>query len=74
PRLHVQSAGDPHTFLDVTIFDSDGTTSVGGNESGGPLNAFAGPLKPSHTYFVVFSAGAGFAPSHGGYVGIIRLE
>jgi hypothetical protein len=73
-RLHVQSAGDPHTFLDVTIFDSDGTTSVGGNESGGPVNAFAGPLEPSHTYFVVFSAGAGFSPSHGGYVGIIRLE
>jgi hypothetical protein len=73
-HLHVQSAGDPHTFLDVTLYDADGTTSIGGNESGGPVNARAGPLAASTTYFVVFSAGAGFNPTHGAYAGIIRLE
>jgi hypothetical protein len=73
-HLHVQSAGDPRTFLDVTIYDADGTTSIGGNESGGPVNATAGPLAASRTYYVVFSAGAGFSATHGVYAGIIRLE
>ena len=72
--LHVQSAGDPHTFLDVTVYDADGTTSIGGNETGGPVNARAGPLAASRTYFVVFTPGAGFDPAHGSYVGILRLE
>jgi hypothetical protein len=72
--LHVQSAGDPHTFLDVTVYDADGTTSIGGNETGGPVNARAGPLVASRTYYVVFSPGAGFDPAHGAYVGILRLE
>jgi hypothetical protein len=72
--LHVQSAGDPHTFLDVTVYDADGTTSIGGNETGGPVNARAGPLSASRTYYVVFTAGAGFDPAHGGYVGVLRLE
>ena len=72
--LHVQSAGDPHTFLDVTVYDADGTTSVGGNETGGPVDARAGPLSASRTYYVVFTPGAGFDPAHGAYVGILRLE
>lgn len=73
-HLHVQSAGDPHTFLDVTIYDDDGMTSLGGNENGGPVDAQAGPLDASHTYYVVFSAGAGFDPAHGSYVGLVRYE
>lgn len=73
-QLHVQSAGDPLTFLDVTVYQSDGVTSVGGNENGGPVDAFVGPLAASTTYYVVFSAGTGFDPSHGGYVGIVRLQ
>ena len=72
--LRVQSAGDPHTYLDVTIYDGDGQTSIGGNETGGPVDARSVPLAASTTYYVVFSAGAGFDPTHGGYVGIIRLE
>jgi hypothetical protein len=73
-QLEVQSAGDPQTFLDVTIYDADGTTSIGGNETGGPVHAVAGPLAASSTYYVVFSAGAGFTAAHGAYAGIIRLE
>jgi hypothetical protein len=73
-QLEVQSAGDPQTFLDVTIYDADGITSIGGNENGGPVHAVAGPLAASSTYYVVFSAGAGFTPAHGAYAGIIRLE
>jgi hypothetical protein len=73
-KLHVQSAGDPQTFLDVTIYDADGATSIGGNENGGPVHAFAGPLAASSTYYVVFSAGSGFVPAHGAYTGIVRLE
>jgi hypothetical protein len=73
-QLEVQSAGDPQTFLDVTIFDADGVTSIGGNETGGPVHAVAGPLAASSTYYVVFSAGAAFTPAHGAYAGIIRLE
>jgi hypothetical protein len=73
-HLEVQSAGDPRTFLDVTIYLADGITSIGGNESGGPVHARTGPLAASTTYYVVFSAGAGFDPSHGAYAGILRLE
>ena len=72
-QLEVQSAGDPRTFLDVTIYEADGVTSIGGNETGGPVHAVAGPLAASSTYYVVFSAGAGFNPAHGAYAGIIRL-
>jgi hypothetical protein len=73
-QLHVQSAGDPRTFLDVIVYDADGTTSIAGNESGGPVHATTGPLKASTTYYVVFGAGAGFVPTHGVYAGIVRLE
>jgi hypothetical protein len=73
-KLHVQSAGDPHTFLDVTVYDADGTTSIGGNETGGPVDALAGPVAASRTYFVVFTPGGLFDPAHGSYVGILRLE
>jgi hypothetical protein len=73
-QLHVQSAGDPLTFLDVTVYQSDGVTSVGGNENGGPVDARVGPLAASSTYYVVFSAGAGFDPAHGGYVGVVRIQ
>jgi hypothetical protein len=72
-KLHVQSAGDPRTFLDVTLYDDQGS-SVGGNENGGPVNAFSVPVGASRTYYVVFSPGAGFDPAHGGYEGIVRLE
>ena len=72
-QLHVQSAGDPRTFLDVTLYDDQGN-SIGGNENGGPVNAFAGPLSASRTYYVEFSAGAGFDASHGSYDGIVRLQ
>jgi len=72
-QLQVQSAGDPQTFLDVTIYDDQGN-SIGGNENGGPVHALAGPLAASRTYYVAFSAGAGFDPAHGGYQGILRLQ
>ena len=72
-HLQVQSAGDPLTFLDVTIYDDQGD-SIGGNENGGPVHALTGPLLASRTYYVAFSAGAGFDPAHGGYEGILRLE
>jgi hypothetical protein len=73
-QLRAQSAGDPKTFLDVTVYQADGTTSVGGNERGGPVDAVVGPLAASSTYYVVFSAGAGFDPAHGAYAGIIRIQ
>jgi hypothetical protein len=73
-HMTVQSAGDPKTFLDVTIYQADGTTSIGGNETGGPVHANAGPLAASSTYYVVFTAGAGFDPAHGDYAGIIRVQ
>ena len=44
-HLLVQSAGDPKTFLDVTIYQSDGQTSIGGNETGGPVHASTGPWR-----------------------------
>ena len=72
-HLYVQSAGDPQTFLDVTIFDDEGA-SIGGNENGGPVHALTGPLVASRTYYVEFSAGAGFDPAHGIYEGILRLQ
>jgi hypothetical protein len=72
-HLEVQSAGDPHTFLDVTIYDDQGG-SIGGNENGGPVHALTGPLLASRTYYVAFSAGAGFDPAHGAYEGIVRLQ
>jgi hypothetical protein len=72
-HLQVQSAGDPQTFLDVTIYDDQGD-SIGGNENGGPVHALTGPLAPSRTYYVAFSAGAGFDPTHGAYEGILRLQ
>jgi hypothetical protein len=72
-QLFVQSAGDPQTFLDVTIYDDQGDT-IGGNETGGPVHARTAPLAPSRTYYVAFSAGAGFDPAHGAYEGILRLE
>jgi hypothetical protein len=49
-------------------------TSIGGNETGGPVHALSGPLAASAMYYVVFSAGAGFDPAHGGYAGIVRLQ
>lgn len=73
-RLLVQSAGDPRTFLDVTLYDADGVTSIGGNETGGPVHASSKPLAASATYYVVFSAGGGFDPAHGGYAGIVRIQ
>ena len=72
-HLQVQSAGDPLTFLDVTIYDDQGD-SIGGNENGGPVHALTGPLLASRTYYVAFSAGAGFDPTHGAYEGILRLQ
>jgi len=72
-HLQVQSAGDPQTFLDVTIYDDQGD-SIGGNENGGPVHALTGPLAPSRTYYVAFSAGTGFDPTHGTYEGIVRLQ
>jgi len=72
-HLQVQSAGDPLTFLDVTIYDDQGD-SIGGNENGGPVHALTGPLLASRTYYVAFSAGAGFDPAHGAYEGILRLQ
>lgn len=72
-HLQVQSAGDPLTFLDVTIYDAQGA-SIGGNETGGPVHAMTGPLVASRTYYVVFSAGDGFDPAHGAYEGILRLQ
>jgi hypothetical protein len=72
-QLQVQSAGDPRTYLDVTIYDDQGN-SIGGNETGGPVHAMAGPLGASQTYYVAFSAGSGFDPAHGAYEGILRLQ
>jgi hypothetical protein len=72
-HLQVQSAGDPQTFLDVTIYDDQGE-SIGGNENGGPVHALTGPLSASRTYYVEFSAGPGFDPAHGAYEGILRLQ
>ena len=72
-QLLVQSAGDPQTFLDVTIYDDQGD-SIGGNETGGPVRALSVPLVASRTYYVAFSAGAGFDPGHGAYEGILRLQ
>lgn len=73
-KLWVQSAGDPRTFLDATVYDADGVTSLGSEQTGGPVQLLAGPVAASTTYYVVFSAGAGFDPAHGGYAGIVRTE
>jgi hypothetical protein len=72
-QIEVQSAGDPLTFLDVTIYDARGN-SIGGNETGGPVHASTGPLVAGRTYYVAFSAGSGFDPAHGVYEGILRLQ
>lgn len=71
-QLHVQSAGDPRASLDVTVYDDQGS-SVGGNENT-PLDAFAGPVLGGRTYYVAFSAGPAFDAAHGSYSGILRLQ
>jgi hypothetical protein len=73
--IHVQTAGDPLTDVAVNIVQSDGTTSIGGDDEGGPIDTTSTAVTASTTYYVIFSAGQiDFDPSDGGYEGIIRLE
>ena len=73
--LHVQTAGDTLTDVAVNIVQVDGTTSIGGGETGGPVDTTSTALTASTTYYVIFSAGTfAFDPLHGGYDGIIRLQ
>jgi hypothetical protein len=73
--IHVQTAGDPYTDVAVNILQSDGTTSIGGDDEGGPIDTTSTAVTASTTYYVTFSAGQiDFDPSDGTYDGIIRLE
>ncbi len=73
--IHVQTAGDPLTDVAVNIVTMDGTTSIGGDDVGGPIDTTSTAVTASTTYYVIFSAGQiDFSPSDGSYEGIIRLE
>jgi hypothetical protein len=73
--IHVQTAGDPYTDVAVNILQSDGTTSIGGDDEGGPIDTTSTAVTASTTYYVTFAAGQiDFDPSDGTYTGIIRLE
>jgi hypothetical protein len=73
--IHAQTTGDPLTDVAVTIYDSDGTTVIGSEETGGWDDTTSSAVAASTTYYVVFSAGQlGFDPTDGTYSGIIRLE
>jgi hypothetical protein len=73
--IHVQTEGDPYTDVAVNILQSDGTTSIGGDDEGAPIDTTSTAVTASTTYYVTFAAGQlDFDPADGTYSAIIRLE
>ncbi|HEY3820864.1 MAG TPA: hypothetical protein VGL81_27055 [Polyangiaceae bacterium] len=73
--IHVQTEGDPYTDVAVAILESDGTTAIGGDDEGAPIDTTSTAVTASTTYYVTFAAGQlDFDPSDGTYSAIIRLE
>jgi hypothetical protein len=73
--IHVQTTGDPLTDVAVNILDSDGATSIGGDDEGAPIDTTSSPIAASTTYYVTFAAGTlDFDPADGSYDAIIRIE
>jgi hypothetical protein len=73
--IHVQTEGDPYTDVAVNILQSDGTTSIGGDDEGAPIDTASTAVTASTTYYVTFAAGQiDFDPTDGTYSAIIRLE
>jgi hypothetical protein len=72
--LRVTTAGDVYTDPAVTLYQSDGTTTVGDpQDTGGPLDYTFGPVTTAGTYYVVFSQGFFFDPADATYDAIIRV-
>ncbi|MGH7296560.1 MAG: hypothetical protein ACRELB_16600, partial [Polyangiaceae bacterium] len=73
--LRVTTAGDVLNDIVVTLYANDGTTTVGGGavETGGPVDTTF-PVTTAGTYYVVFSAGIFFDPTHGTYDAALRLQ
>jgi hypothetical protein len=72
--IRVQTVGDLVTDALVTIYQSDGTTVVGGMpfETGGPVDTGPVSLSAAGNYYVVFSQGTVFDKTHATYTAIIR--
>jgi hypothetical protein len=74
--LHLQTAGDPLTDIQVSVYESDGVTLVP-NETQIDNGGFADgtvSIPAAGTYLVQFAQGMGFATPDTTYNGIIRTE
>jgi hypothetical protein len=76
-KLHVRTFGDdPLTDTVVEVFDTDGTTSLGGpsDDAGYNENWYSDALSGAGTYYVEISASPFFSSSHSQYDAYIKLE